>query len=138
MSQVIEVEPGVYLKRRYVNSYAFRRVLTPEDALRVRQTPGIRLTSSPFMPGYRDASVPGRSAPWKGLKKEKGESLDEYLSRLGKVNSDVASGLEKAVDISRACEGVKGVYKVGDRWIPAKAICQIKEAAERKRGGGGE
>ena len=135
MSQVIEVEPGVYLKRRYVNSYAFKRVLTPEDALRVRQTPGIRLTSSPFMPGYRDASVPGRSVVWKGLKKKKDESLDEYLSRLGKVKTGVASGLEKAIDISRACEKVTGVVKVGDRWIPAKAICQIKEAAKRRGGG---
>jgi len=135
MSQVIEVEPGVYLKRRYVNSYAFKRILTPEDALRVRQTPGIRLTSSPFMPGYRDASVPGRSVVWKGLKKDEDEKTEDYLDRLGKVNSKVASGLGKAIDISKACKGVTGVIKVGDRWIPAKAICEIKEAAERRGGG---
>jgi hypothetical protein len=94
-----------------------------EEMLAIKQAAGIRLTASPFTGNYEDIVFPGRSAPWKGVK---------GIAGVRAMNAGVAEGLDKAITISRACRGVTGVRRVGNRWLPNKAICEIEKSGHRE------
>jgi hypothetical protein len=66
--------------------------------------------------------------PWKlGRHKPSHENIE----MVKKINTRVGEGLERAIDISQACKDVEGVVKVGNRWLPKKAICQIEKAGKK-------
>jgi len=108
-----------------LQAYAIKKpafVFGVEDLMHVKTNPNIRLTATPFVHGYEDKVFLGGAAPWKGAK---------GIEQVREINPDVAAGLEKAIDISQACEGVKGVVRVGDRYLPKKVICQIEKAGRK-------
>jgi len=96
-----------------------------QDLAFVKDNPYLRLTATPFVHGFEDKVFLGHAAPWKGVK---------GIEEVRKINEDVAAGLEKAInEYSKPCAGVKGVVRVGDRYLPKKVICQI-EIKEKKAG----
>jgi len=122
----IELDTGGKMPRGLLKAYAIRRPafeFTIDDLMHVKENPNMRLTASPFTHNYEDKVFLGRAARWKGAK---------GIEQVREINPDVAAGLEKAIEISQECEGVKGVVRVGDRWLPKKVICQIEKAAEKK------
>jgi hypothetical protein len=93
-------------------------VVTPFDLAEIAATPGIRIGYTPFgeAPGVVKYYI-GRSAPWKGFKKQAGESLDSYADRFKKTFAsgkmpNVVEGLKKAIDISKRAAGTYGVAVV--------------------------
>ena len=113
------------MPRGLLQAYAIRKpafVFTIEDLMHVKESPEMRLTASPFVHNYEDVVFLGHAAPWKGAK---------GIDQVREINPDVADGLEKAIKISQACEGVKGSVRVGDRWLPKKVICQIEKAGKK-------
>jgi len=113
-----------------LTAYGIKVSLSPQDIVAIRKDPSIRLTATPFIDNFEEIRIPGESVKWKGLKKEKGEELDDFLARLEKVNPDVAAGLKKAIKISKECAEVTGVRRVGRRFLPNKVICQIEKAGK--------
>ncbi|RLG99507.1 hypothetical protein DRO19_02065 [Candidatus Bathyarchaeota archaeon] len=114
------------MPRGLLKAYAIRKpafTFTIDDLMHVKDSSTMRLTASPFVHNYEDVVFLGHAAPWKGKK---------GIEKVREINPDVAAGLEKAIEISQECEGVKGVVRVGDRWLPKKVICQIEKAAEKK------
>jgi len=95
-------------------------------------TPGIRTGTTPFgQPVGAHVRYIGRSVAWKGVRKTKDESLEEYLRRLGNVNPEVARGLRNAINVSMKYQGVTGVALVtlanGMRTIlPRKVVEQMR------------
>ncbi len=129
---LIELDTGGKMLRGLLKAYAIRRPafeFTIDDLMHVKENPNMRLTASPFTHNYEDKVFLGRAVRWKGAK---------GIEQVKEINPDVAAGLEKAIDISKECsvekkgDAVKGVVRVGDRWLPKKVICQIEEAAKRK------
>ncbi len=113
------------MPRGLLQAYAIRKpafVFTIEDLMHVKDSPEMRLTASPFVHNYEDIVFLGHAAPWKGAK-----GIDQVES----INPGVASGLRRAISISKACAGEKGVVRVGDRWLPKKVICQIEKAGKK-------
>lgn len=102
-----------------VNAYALKKELTPEDILAIRANPSLRLTASPMVHNYEDIAFLGRAAPWKGA---------DGIAEVEAINPDVAEGLREAIKISKACANVKGIVKVGDRYLSRKVLCQIEKA----------
>lgn len=92
---------------------------TIEDLVRIRKEGGIRLTKSPFVDDYDVVAFPGRSARWKGAK---------GIAEVEAINPRVASGLRAAQSISKACAGVHGAIRVGNRFLSNKAICEIEKS----------
>jgi len=114
--------------RNLLEAYAIRSprfTFSIEDFLKVKGSPKMRLTKTPFVHDYEDKVFIGKAVDWKGA---------EGVEQVREINPDVADGLEKAISISEACEGVKGIVASGDRFLPKKVICQIKVAAEVKKG----
>lgn len=108
-----------------LQAYAIKKpafVFGVEDLMHVKDNPNMRLTATPFVHGYEDKVFLGHAVRWKGAK---------GIEQVREINPDVAAGLEKAISISKACEGVKGVVRVGDRYLPKKVICQIERAGRK-------
>jgi len=119
--------------------------LTPFDLLAISKTPGIRIGSTPFgeEPGKVKYYI-GAAVPWKRFLKGN-KSLDEYLRSfaetfkgVGKA-ANVATGLAKAIDISRKAAGTYGVgsYIIASGTpfarpvtLPAKAAKQMTLAGK--------
>ena len=101
-----------------------RFVFTIEDLIRVKDSPNLRLTATPFVHDYENKVFLGHAARWKGAK---------GIEQVREISPGVAAGLEKAIEISKACKGTYGVVRVGDRYLPVKAICQIQMSEEAKK-----
>ena len=100
--------------------------LTPQevslvDVAEIAADPAHRTATTPFgaRPGERVRYV-GRAVMWK--------------KNPGAMPKEVKKGLEKAKEISRKCEGVKGVGidPTTGKVVPNKVICQLKEAGKIK------
>lgn len=92
------------------------------DLYEAKRSPDMRLTPIAF--GEDEGKLAVGSAPaWKG-------TMSSYpeLKELREVNPDVAEGLENAIEVSKQCEGIKGVVTRGGVKIPKKADCQINPA----------
>ena len=72
----------------------------------------IRTAICPFGRDAYRSRYGGRAVPWKLLKKSPGESRDDYLERLKKVNRKVSEGLKSAIDMSIDHKGYRGVAAV--------------------------
>lgn len=93
--------------------------VTIEEFLRIKQNPNLRITSTPFgTPPGEDKIVASTAVYWKG------KSIKE-------LPDAVKKGLEKAIEISKGCAGVKGVRVYKGVQMPAKAVCQIEKAGEK-------
>jgi hypothetical protein len=124
--------------------------VTPEDAVRIAKTPGIRMGYTPFgMPPGTVKYYIGSSVPWKGYTMESlglkpREDTAKYLEMLGtflrqinkgiKAKGGVHEGLRKAIDISKRAAGTygTGIYRVAtgtplqrEVVLPAKAAKQM-------------
>lgn len=80
-----------------------------------------RTATTPFgAPPGRSQRYVGRSVPWK--------------LNAAAMPTEVESGLKKAITISKACAGVKGVSvnPLNGETVPAKVICQLKKAGKTK------
>ena len=110
-----------------LSAYAIKVSVTPEDIIAIRDNASYRLTANPFVDNPEEVRFPGHAVPWKlGRHKPSRENIE----LVKKINRDVGEGLEKAISISQECKGVKGVIKVGNRWLPKKVICQIEKAGK--------
>ena len=109
-----------------LQAYAIKKpafVFGVEDLMHVKDNPNVRLTATPFVHGYEDKVFLGHAAPWKGVK---------GIEAVREINPGVAAGLERAInEFSKPCAGVKGVVRVGDRYLPKKVICQIEKAGRK-------
>ena len=89
------------------------------DVAEISADPRLRTSTTPFgaRPGERIRYV-GRAVAWK--------------SNPQAMPNEVREGLEKAIEISRKCEGVKGVGidPTTGKVVPNKVICQIKKAGK--------
>lgn len=99
-------------------------VTTVLDMVRIAQTPGVRVGSTPFGPlGSRTWYV-GRSVPWKGVR-----GLEALRARAPRV----AAGLGNAIRISQA-HREKGVSVVrvngGLKLMPHKAAAMMGAAGD--------
>jgi len=113
------------MPRGMLQAYAIKKpafVFGIEDLAFVKDNRNLRLTATPFVHGYEDKVFLGHAAPWKGAKGVEGVRA---------IKPEVAEGLEKAISISKSCAGVKGVVRVGDRYLPKKVICQIEKAGRK-------
>jgi hypothetical protein len=113
------------MPRGLLQAYAIKKpafVFGIEDLMAVKDNPNMRLTATPFVHNYEDVVFLGHAAPWKGAK---------GIDAVREINPGVASGLERAISISKACAGTKGVVRVGDRYLPKKVICQIEKAGKK-------
>lgn len=92
------------------------------EVAEIASTPGVRTATTPFgaLPGHQQRYV-GRSVTWKG--------------NADAMPTEVEKGLSKAQGISKKCAGVKGtaVNPLNGQTVPAKAICQMKEAGKIKK-----
>jgi len=92
------------------------------EVAEVAATPGVRTATTPFgaLPGHQQRYV-GRAVPWK----RNPEAMP----------TAVETGLGKAIKISQKCAGVKGiaVNPLNGETVPAKVICQLKEAGKVKK-----
>jgi len=110
--------------KRLVSAYAIKRpafILTYKDLMSIKQDPTVRLTATRFGPNADEVVFLGRAADWKGVK---------GIEAVRAVNPGVAAGLEKAISISKACAGVKGVATILGYEVPAKVLCQIEKAGK--------
>jgi hypothetical protein len=113
------------MPRGLLQAYAIKKpafVFGVEDLIHIKDSPTLRLTATPFVHDYEDKVFLGHAAPWKGAK---------GIETVRGINPGVAAGLEKAISISKACAGEKGVVRVGDRYLPKKVICQIEKAGKK-------
>lgn len=113
------------MPRGLLQAYAIKRpsfVFSVEDFLHIKQNPSMRLTATPFVHNFEDVVFLGAAAPWKGVK---------GITNVEAVNPKVAAGLRNAIRISQECSGVKGVVRVGGRYLPKKVICQIEKAGKK-------
>lgn len=114
----------IKVPRGLLNAYAIKApqiVGTIKDLVAIRNDPTIRLTATPFVHDFENKVFVGGAAPWKGVR---------GIDAVREINAGVADGLEKAIEISQKCAGVKGVVRVGDRYLPKKVICQIEKAGK--------
>lgn len=83
--------------------------------------------------GAQGGTIIRRAAPWKGMTKGENESFDEYISRLESVNSQVASGLQRArqmaLDNAQGAEGLAVVRKDGEVYPVPQAAANLIQAA---------
>jgi len=116
--------------------YAVPTVLTPEEIIRIRKNPDIRLTTSPFGltpeeyldPAKRPIYI-GAAVGWKGIKGLGFEGfkkeVEKLIPRYGLEDmTRLVKGLKKAITISKHFEGVRGVALYKGRYYPKKAIEQ--------------
>jgi hypothetical protein len=124
--------------------------VTPEDAVRIAKTPGIRMGYTPFgMPPGAVKYYIGASVPWKGYtmqslglrpREDTAKYLDmlgTFLKQIGKGIKDkggVHEGLRKAIEISKRAAGTygTGIYRIAagtplarEVVLPAKAAKQM-------------
>jgi len=115
-----------YMPKGMLQAYAIKKpafVFGIDDLMAVKDNPNMRLTASPFVHNYEDTVFLGHAVPWKGAK-----GIDAVKA----VNPEVGAGLERAISISQACAKVKGVVRVGDRYLPKKVVCQIEKKTKRE------
>ncbi len=108
-----------------LQAYAIKRpafAFSIADLIWIKKNPNYRLTATPFVPDYKEKVFAGDAAPWKGA---------VGIEQVRAINPGVAGGLEKAIDISKACKGEKGVVRIGDHFLPKKVICQIEKAGKK-------
>jgi hypothetical protein len=111
-----------------LSAYGIKVSATPEDLILIRDNASYRLTAYPFVSDFEEVRFPGHAVPWK---LGRHTPSHENIEKVKKINLRVGEGLERAIDISQACKDVEGVVKVGDRWLPKKAICQIEKAGKK-------
>jgi hypothetical protein len=92
------------------------------EVAEIAGTPGVRTSTTPFgaLPGHQQRYV-GRAVPWK----KNPEAMP----------TAVKDGLKKAIGISKKCADTKGiaVNPLTGETVPAKVICQLKEAGKIKK-----
>ena len=81
---------------------------------------------------HRTATTPFGAAPGKGVRYV-GRSVP-WKFNFAAAPTKVVEGLKKAIAISKKCAGVRGigVNPITHEVVPAKVICQLKEAGKVK------
>ena len=101
-----------------------------KDLNRLELDNTLSLSATPFGATEEDESLyVKRAVPWKGVTGTLEEIFATLNQYVGKKGVGVGNALRKAIDVSRACAGTKGIArhpKFGYA-IPAKALCQIME-----------
>jgi hypothetical protein len=112
-----------------LSAYGIKVTFKPEDLVLIRDSASYRLTASPFVSDFESVRIPGHAVPWKiGRHKPSRENIEVVR----KINPRVAEGLERAInEYSKPCAGVKGVVRIGDRYLPKKVVCQIEKAGKK-------
>jgi hypothetical protein len=106
-----------------ISAYGIKVTFKPEDLIAIRDNTSYRLTATPFVDDFESVRIPGHAVKWKGA-----EGIEEVRA----INTRVAEGLERAInEYSKPCAGIKGVVRVGNRYLPKKVICQIEKAHKK-------
>jgi hypothetical protein len=101
--------------------------ISVEEYLRIRASPGLRLTKTPFgVPPGEERIVGSHAVAWKG---KKGKDFWEIAKgHVGAKNVGLDVALKKAIKISQSCAGVMGTEVYGGVLLPKKVVCQKKKA----------